>query len=131
MQNNGYASDEQKQVYHNQTAILTWLKSRGHQVNYVRDNSVPSIHLPSRYSFIGNPCPYCGEIMSKRGPRRLSRDHKTPRSQGGMLTAQNRIIVCEPCNADKKNYTLEEWHERLRNGRDPRADRIAQLIVST
>lgn len=120
---NEVASDEQAAVYHNQTAILSWLRSCGHLVNFARDKAVPSIHLPPRRLFSGKPCPYCGEPMTG-GRNRPTKDHRTPRSKGGQLTAENRLIVCYQCNSDKGGLTVEQWYERLHNGGDPRALRV-------
>lgn len=126
----GFATDEQKAVYHNQTAILTWLRNSGHEVSYVRDSTVPSIHLAPRTGFIGRPCPYCGEEMTDNGKRKATKEHKLPRSLGGTLTFENRLIVCRRCNSDKGNLTIETWYYRLWAGRDPRAEHVHRIMVT-
>lgn len=85
--------------------------------------------LLPRVAFIGKPCPYCGNTMRRKGPHKATRDHKLPRSQGGWLTEENRIIVCLKCNGDKKDFTLGEWHQRLRQGGDPRARRVWVVLA--
>lgn len=89
----------------------------------------PGPHLPARHEFYGKPCPYCGVAMKHRGERLATRDHKLARSNGGRLTAENRIIVCKKCNAEKGSYTLGEWHERLRQAGDPRAPLVWAVLA--
>jgi 5-methylcytosine-specific restriction endonuclease McrA len=125
-----FATDELIAVYHNQTAILKWLRSRGHAVNSRRDPTIPPLFPPPPYVFIGKPCPYCGTTMTRKGPHRITRDHKQARSNGGQLTPENRLIVCQKCNSDKSNYSLGDWHETLRKGGDPRAPFVWHCIAT-
>lgn len=55
---------------------------------------------------LGKPCPYCSRRM-----KHPSRDHINPKSRGFDLgqNGWNRIIVCEPCNKDKKNMDLSTY----------------------
>lgn len=68
--------------------------------------------------------------MRRKGPHRATRDHKLPRSKGGALTFENRIIVCRRCNEDKRDLTIGEWHLDLRSVADPRARRV-WLVLAT
>ncbi len=68
----------------------------------------------------GLACPYCGQRMDGRKRKHRnspSRDHVYPRSKGGRRT----IIVCNGCNSDKGNLTLDEWALILLRRRDRRA----------
>ena len=87
-------------------------------------------HLPPIKNYIGQPCPYCGHKMTREGKRRVTRDHKIPRALGAKLTPDNRLIVCDDCNGDKKHYTLGEWHGRLYVGGDRRARFVWTLIAT-
>ncbi len=119
---------DQIAIYHNQTAVLSWLRSRGHHVRYQADLSIPKIHEPARRSFIGAPCPYCGQYMTERGYHGVTRDHKHPRSMGGKLHGSNRVIVCRRCNFEKANLTLIEYAEKLsKRGHLDRAVRVLDL----
>lgn len=55
-------------------------------------------------------CQYCG----KRGSGdRMSIDHVTPRSRGGVTSWDNCVLACVGCNARKGNRTLKEAGLRL------------------
>lgn len=127
-QNAAGPTDEQRDVYHNQTATLSWLRELGHRVDYTRDPAIPSMHLAPRWSFIGLPCPYCEWTMTKRGPLGVTRDHKHPRSKGGRLTHDNRLVVCATCNEDKRDYSLYQWFLRLATGGDPRSRIVGKML---
>jgi 5-methylcytosine-specific restriction endonuclease McrA len=90
----------------------------------------PESALVPRDHHIGKPCPYCRKTMGRLGKHKATKDHKLPRSRGGQLTAENRIIVCWTCNGDKKDFTLGEWHERLRQGGDPRAPLVWAVLAT-
>lgn len=138
-------------IYNNQTAILRWLRRRGHEVVFGRDyaESAPrpsNPPLPTQYArplphqqisgishlrreAVGKPCPYCEEPMTLHGRRsKATKDHVVPRIRGGKLTTRNRLIVCAGCNGDKSSRTLEEWLVHLERTRDRRAQAIAVLI---
>jgi HNH endonuclease len=76
----------------------------------------------------GKPCPYCERTMGIGTLRQPTRDHVIPRSQGRILTPDNKLIVCRPCNGDKGDRSLRLFCERLRNYRDPRAPIVEALI---
>jgi hypothetical protein len=77
----------------------------------------------------GRPCPFCGVIMGKAYQTNPTRDHVLPRSRGGDLTAGNRLVICRRCNGDKDNMTLLEFVGFLKERKDPRAGRVAQMIL--
>ena len=84
------------------------------------------VRRPALVAAIGSPCPYCGELMA--GPDRCpTRDHIKPRSKGHRLTADNRAIICAPCNKDKGSLSLQRFANRLAQAGDPRAQNIAAL----
>jgi 5-methylcytosine-specific restriction endonuclease McrA len=136
-------------TYVNQTAILTWLKSIGHHVSFVRDYAEgPRPEPPPRHrriskpdparpngtselvEYLGTPCPYCGDVMTSEGQRRKrpTRDHKHPKSKGGTLGRRNKIIVCRDCNEDKSSRTLEAWHAVLIAHGDLRAEKVGWIL---
>jgi|ERR1039458_3211110 5-methylcytosine-specific restriction endonuclease McrA len=142
-----------ERVYANQTAILLWLKSLGHSVEFARDyddGRRPSStrtqqfkplrcpppkpdpakpNLTSELSeYVGTRCPYCGDVMTADGMTRPSRDHKHPRSKGGTLSRRNKIVVCRHCNEDKDARTVEEWHEWLIARADPRVEKVGWIL---
>lgn len=59
--------------------------------------------------FHNAPCVYCGEKMSAYGssenPRYATKDHITPRKDGG----SDVVRCCLACNRDKASLTLNEW----------------------
>lgn len=83
---------------------------------------------------VGTPCPYCGVTMTKaRGEwtnhwTNATRDHIRPRRYKGNNRANNRIIVCKRCNADKGDRFLSTWLHELRESGDPRADLVGQVL---
>lgn len=136
-------------IYVNQTAILSWLKSLGHPVEFVRgyDDGLRPAPLPrlrqvakpnparpngtsELVEYLGTPCPYCGDVMTGEGQRRKlpTRDHKHPKSKGGTLGRRNKIIVCRDCNEDKSSRTLEAWHAVLVERGDPRAEKVGWIV---
>lgn len=77
-----------------------------------------------------DPCRYCGILMTgKRAShyRSPTREHVVPRSRGG--GAGRVILVCLACNQDKAHLTIHEWLRYLREVGDPRAERVAEVIV--
>lgn len=64
------------------------------------------------------------------GPDRWpTRDHIKPRSKGYRLTADNRAIVCQPCNEAKGSLSLQRFANRLARVGDPRALRVEGFIL--
>jgi hypothetical protein len=55
-------------------------------------------------------CAYCGNEYT---PARLSRDHVTPRAQGGRDIWTNVVTACSGCNKVKDACTPEEAHMKL------------------
>lgn len=66
--------------------------------------------------------------MKRSGKHKATRDHLWPRSRGGELVNGNRVICCQRCNLDKKDYSLHEWQYRLVKGSDSRALLVAKVI---
>jgi len=81
----------------------------------------------------GRECPYCHGMM--RVPFRKkraqntdnfpTRDHVIPKS---VMPGMGTLIVCRKCNTDKRNYTLPEWYELLKNQCDARATIIKDFM---
>ena len=133
-------------IYVNQTMILSWLKSQGHPVEFVRDygagprptqpkrlRSVPKPDpaMPNGTSelveYFGAACPYCGDPMTGHR-KRPTRDHKHPRCKGGNLTKRNKIIVCRDCNEDKSSRTLDDWYAVLVERGDRRSEKVGWVL---
>ena len=128
-------------IYRNQTAILVWLRLRGHAVHFVRDPDHPRPRPAVQQravavkpnspllAFLGQPCPYCTRVMTRHMRSRPSRDHvDRPRRHGGKLIGHNRLIVCQQCNGDKADFALVAWHAVLVAKSDPRAPVVGALI---
>lgn len=77
----------------------------------------------------GTYCPYCDEIMLVGTPRPPTRDHMYPRGTRPGLQ-NNIIIVCGPCNEEKRDLTLQQFGQKLLRAKDPRAGRVQALIKS-
>jgi hypothetical protein len=129
-------------VYLNQTEILKWLHSMGHQTIFARDPSHPrpsqsrneKEETPPTTSFLfmhkDLPCPYCENPMSgPMTPRAPTRDHVRPRHLGGKLDETNRLIVCAKCNNDKGGRTLEQFAEWLTATHDRRAAIVWRIVT--
>lgn len=43
-------------------------------------------------------CFYCGKVLSRR---EATEDHYIPKSKGGSLQWDNKVIACKPCNTKK------------------------------
>jgi hypothetical protein len=54
-----------------------------------------------------------------------TRDHIVPQRLGGKIW----IIVCQGCNFDKADLYLNEWVFVLQNRKDPRAQRVNDLML--
>lgn len=57
----------------------------------------------------GRRCPYCNIVMGKKGGRRATFDHKTPRCRGGGDGRDNMHLTCSRCNNRKGRWTHEEF----------------------
>lgn len=73
----------------------------------------------------GRPCPYCRNTMLIGSRRKPTREHLIPKSRGGDLSPDNRLIVCSPCNGDKGDMLIKVWLYWLRKNDDPRAPYVA------
>lgn len=79
---------------------------------------------------IGQQCPYCGWPMTGHPPNHPTRDHVDPTTRGGANTPANIIIVCQVCNEDKGDHTLEEWYLVLVGAEDRRAQHVSRVLKS-
>ncbi len=79
-------------------------------------NDIPQRHMNySKYSIFKRDkytCQYCG---AQPGREHVTVDHVTPKSRGGKTTWENCVTSCEPCNANKASYTLDESSMKLRS----------------
>jgi hypothetical protein len=50
------------------------------------------------------------------------------RSKGHRLAADNRAIVCQPCNEAKGSLSLQRFANRLARTGDPRSLRVAAFL---
>ena len=75
----------------------------------------------------GTPCPYCGLTMLIGTYRQPTKDHVRPKRAGGYLNNGNKLIVCKPCNGDKKDMMLSEFLAWLESKNDPRADFVRRI----
>lgn len=78
---------------------------------------------PVLQAALGKPCPYCDKPMNTP-----TRDHVYPRHLGGTRHKDNLLIVCAPCNQAKGAKTLEHFARSLTARRDPRAQRVWDLV---
>ncbi|MEA3412569.1 MAG: HNH endonuclease [Pseudomonadota bacterium] len=69
------------------------------------DSYDPPLHNNTLFRRDGNLCLYCGDRFPDT---RLSRDHVTPLSQGGMNHWNNVVTACKRCNNYKAGRTPEE-----------------------
>ncbi len=60
---------------------------------------------PVVYGRDRHTCCYCGNVFPEH---RLTMDHVTPKSHGGLATWMNMVAACKPCNTKKANRTPEE-----------------------
>jgi 5-methylcytosine-specific restriction endonuclease McrA len=69
----------------------------------------------------GKTCPYCRRIMTNlEGPhddRAPSRDHRVPRSRGGLNEVANIDVVCQRCNHEKGDLMPDEFGRLAVKGR--------------
>lgn len=50
------------------------------------------------------PCEYCGDFATQV-------DHRIPITQGGTSHPSNLVPACRWCNAEKLDWTVEQWRE--------------------
>jgi uncharacterized Fe-S cluster-containing MiaB family protein len=65
-----------------------------------------------RRQFYKKPhCFYCGKVMSfnPNSSNRVTRDHVSARSTGGMRKGPNVVLACANCNNRKGAKSLEEF----------------------
>lgn len=55
---------------------------------------------------ISTVCPYCGELLNIDTAHA---DHIYPLSKGGLSTIKNMVYVCDRCNMQKKDFTLNKF----------------------
>lgn len=86
--------------------------------------------VPRRAVLVGCHRSSCSPLWEPTaGPGRWpTRDRITPRSKGHWLTADNRAIVCAPCNTAKGSLSLGRFANRLARAGDPRALRVAAFM---
>ncbi len=53
----------------------------------------------------GYTCQYCGQPFPQT---KLTLDHVTPRSEGGLKCWDNIVTACRPCNTEKSNLSCDE-----------------------
>lgn len=63
----------------------------------------------------GYYCWYCGrDLTADNGTKaRVTIDHQTPRSRGGLTQLGNLVPACASCNAQKRSRTVEEYRAWL------------------
>ena len=56
-------------------------------------------------------CYYCGAVLVKSHPkeRRLTWDHKVPKSKGGTNIQGNLVMACLQCNQEKGTLSADEF----------------------
>lgn len=71
---------------------------------------IPRVNSRAIFMRDGCRCAYCGEYFNVD---ELTKDHITPKSQGGKNTWQNLISACKPCNSKKADRSLEKAGMKL------------------
>jgi 5-methylcytosine-specific restriction endonuclease McrA len=54
-------------------------------------------------------CYYCHAVLTNTGHRRLTWDHKIPKSKGGKRTPNNLVPACFICNQEKGTMSEEQF----------------------
>lgn len=79
-------------------------------------------------------CAYCKmpfNAANPHSPNYPTKDHKVPKSRGGMSGADNLVWACRRCNQEKGDMTVSEYREyteRCLSGMPPAEARAANLI---
>jgi 5-methylcytosine-specific restriction endonuclease McrA len=68
-------------------------------------------------------CPYCGGPLGDSAHA----DHIHPVAKGGLSTAGNMVLVCQPCNIKKKDMTLNRFIQKHRLDQKAVFARLARL----
>ena len=72
----------------------------------------------ARFYRLGLNCYYCRAPLDGHDHQRFkTRDHKTPKSRGGLDEPSNIVACCNLCNRTKGNMTEDEFREWIRRGR--------------
>lgn len=69
-------------------------------------------------SYVGMPCPYCYDKMTRDVRKKPTREHIYPKSKGGTLERGNKTVVCYECNTLKGDMTIEEFYDWLKTRKD-------------
>lgn len=80
-------------------------RGHGHAFTKLRSDYVPPLNNRALFRRDDHLCMYCGERFP---PRRLSRDHVRPLSQGGTDAWNNVVSACVRCNGHKAGRTPEQ-----------------------
>ena len=75
-----------------------------------RNSHVPPLTNRALFRRDCNICAYCGDEFSSSN---LTRDHVTPKAQGGLDRWKNVVAACGHCNKRKDNKTPEQAGMRL------------------
>lgn len=75
---------------------------------------IPRPFIRSVYSRDEHTCVYCGAQSSEneegsKKTAKLSVDHITPASRGGITAVENLATCCRLCNSEKNDRTCDEW----------------------
>lgn len=71
----------------------------------------------------GKPCPYCNRPMV-----RPTKDHVNPKCRGYTFI-NNKLVVCDECNNDKGDRSLQGWFVHLRKLPDKSELTIKRIYV--
>jgi 5-methylcytosine-specific restriction endonuclease McrA len=67
-------------------------------------------HAAIAYRKTGGYCWYCGADLIER---RITVDHRVPRSKGGTKVKENIYPACYDCNQAKGSMDIEEYRRTL------------------
>lgn len=98
---------EYKEKYYSSmlTSLRRWVKENNLDKKELIDMIVENV---------GKKCRYCGVKMSvKKGNKKISLDHSTPKARGGQTTKENINFICSRCNKRKNILTDEEYKQLL------------------
>lgn len=103
---------QQMRRHANPRYAIQWAKhgTRWFRADQSDDGSITFDHL--RWLRQDSQCAYCGAAI--RSDNREF-DHVQPLAKGGTHTADNLVVACRPCNRAKKDRTLIEWLQIMRD----------------